>query len=216
MKVALRIPCCECGTTEPVDIHLNEDSPAWVCSNGHRNQGIFALDFTVGYKILAKSEYELSARRDFSMSIVFSAMSFECELSRLFRKWTNIESNLSNGTGIKDEEIEGRLRKMARIDNRIEAVCQLMSPVGVNAFVSQTGDLKDAIINRFPSLRIGTLAQDFQQTVFWPRNRILHFGYTEYTEPDAARCYSIANIGLQILSQLDKAKYAAVFPPQKA
>ena len=39
-----------------------------------------------------------------------------------------------------------------------------------------------------------------------------HFGYTEYTEPDAARCYSIANIGLQILSQLDKAKYAAVFP----
>lgn len=91
MKVPLRIPCCECGIAEPVDIHLNDDSAAWVCSKGHHNDGIFALDFTVGYKILAKSEYELSARRDFSMSIVFSAMSFECELSRLFGKWTNIE-----------------------------------------------------------------------------------------------------------------------------
>lgn len=216
MKVPLRIPCCECGITEPVDIHLNDDSPAWVCSKGHHNQGMFALDFTVGYKILAKSEYELSARRDFSMSIVFSAMSFECELSRLFGKWTNIESNLSNGIGIKDEEIEGRLRKMGSIDQRIEAICRLMSPLGLNAFVSGTTGLKDAIVNRFPSLTIGSLATDFQQTVFWPRNRILHFGYTEYSEPDAARCYSIASIGLQILSQLDKAKYASVFPPQKA
>jgi hypothetical protein len=215
MKVPLRIPCCECGITEPVDIHLNDDSPAWVCSKGHHNQGMFALDFTVGYKILAKSEYELSARRDFSMSIVFSAMSFECELSRLFGKWTNIESNLANGIGIKDEEIEGRLRKMG-VDQRIEAICRLMSPLGLNAFVSGTNDLKDAIVNRFPSLTIGSLATDFQQTVFWPRNRILHFGYTEYSEPDAARCYSIASIGLQILSQLDKAKYADVFPLQKA
>ena len=63
---------------------------------------MFALDFTVGYKILAKSEYELSARRDFSMSIVFAAMSFECELSRLFGKWTSIESNLSGCTTPKD------------------------------------------------------------------------------------------------------------------
>lgn len=216
MKVRLRIPCCECGITEPVDIHLNDDSAAWVCSKGHHNQGIFALDFTVGYKLLAKSEYELSARRDFSMSIVFAAMSFECELSRLFGKWTNIESNLSNGIEIKDEEIEVRLRKMGSIDQRIEAICRLMSPLELNAFVSGTNELRDAIVNRFPSLTIGSLATDFQQTVFWPRNRILHFGYTEYSEPDAARCYSIASVGLQILSQLDKAKYAAVFPPQKA
>jgi hypothetical protein len=213
MKVPLRIPCCECGIAEPVDIHLNDYSPDWVCSKGHHNLGMFALDFTVGYKILAKSEYELSARRDFSMSIVFSAMSFECELSRLFGKWTSIASNLSGGTAPKDEETEEKLRKMVRIDKRIDAVCRLMSPLGMDEFVSQTSDLKDAIVNRFPSLRIGTLSQDFQQTVFCPRNRILHFGYTEYTETDAARCYSISNIGLHILSQLDKAKYAAVFPP---
>src|ERR1700733_8731880 len=160
MKVPLRIPCCECGITEPIDIHLSDYSPAWVCSKRHHNQGMFALDFTVGYKILAKSEYELSARHDFSMSIVFSAMSFECELSRLFGKWKNIESNLSNGTGIKDEEIEGRLRKMGSIDQRIEAICRLMSPLGLNVFVSGTNDLKDAIVNRFPSLTIGSLATD--------------------------------------------------------
>jgi hypothetical protein len=198
----------------PVDIHLQDTSPTWVCSNGHRNHGLFSLDYTVGYRILAKSHYELSAREDFSMSIVFSAMAFECELSRLFGKWTNIESNLSNGTGLSEEAIEEKLRKLTNIEKRIETVCRMMSPVGLDTFVKQTKELNDAISNRFPSLKIGTLAHDFQQTVFWPRNRVLHFGYTAYTEADASRCHSIADIGLQILSRLDKAKYDAVFPPQ--
>jgi hypothetical protein len=213
MKIPWRIPCGECGTSESVDIHLDDDSPAWVCSKGHHNQGIFDLEFTVGYKIMAKSEYELSVRRDFSMSIVFCAMALECELSRLFKKWTNIEQSLLNRNELKDEEIEGRLRRMPSIDKRIEAVSKLMSPSGLDAFVTEMNDdLKATIDNEFPSLTIGTLAQDFQKMVFWPRNRILHFGYTEYTEPDAARCYSIVNVGLQILSRLDRAKRTAVFP----
>jgi len=99
----------------PVDIHLNDSTPAWVCSNGHSNQGMFALEITVGYKILAKSEFELASRRDYSMSIVFAAMAFECELSRLFGKWTNIELGMSNLPELKEVEIEERLRKMARI-----------------------------------------------------------------------------------------------------
>ena len=59
--------------------------------------------------------------------------------------------------------------------------------------------------NAAPNLRLAR--EEFEQRFA---------GYTEYTEPDAARCYSIANIGLQILSQLDKAEYVAVFPSQKA
>ena len=146
------------------------------------------------------------------MSIVFAAMAFECQLAYLFGKWTKIESGLFSGAEVKDEEIEEQLRKLGRIDKRIEAVCQLMSPLGLDAFVTHTLDLKDAIDSRFPSLNRGSLAQDFQQTVFWPRNRILHFGYTGYQQPDAARCYSIASIGLQIFSTMDKAKLSAVFP----
>jgi hypothetical protein len=55
----------------------------------------------------------------------------------LFEKWKNIESNLSNGAGT-DEEIEGRLRKMGSIDQPIEAIWQLMSPLGMEPKARET------------------------------------------------------------------------------
>ena len=213
MKTSLRIPCVECGVTEPVDIRLHDHSPKWICSKGHHNHGYFSLDFTIGYKILGKSEYEFSSRQDFSMSIVFSAMAFECEISRLFGKWKGIEAGLRDGTILRDEDIETELRRYGSVSRKIEETCRLMSPEGLDDFVRDRDDLKGAIDNRFPSLRIGSLAEGFQKTVFWPRNRILHFGYTEYTQADAARCYSIASLALGLLNELDKLKCAATFPP---
>jgi hypothetical protein len=212
MKVPLPIPCSECGVFDPVDIHLNDDSPVWVCKNGHRNQGLFPLDFTVGKRILVKSFYELVTRRDFSMSIVFAAMGLECELSYRFAKWTHIEVGLRGDRRLDDEEIEKMLRRFRTIADRLEATCRLLDTRGIDQYVDDTADLRDTIQNGFPSLTLGTLAQDFQQTVFWPRNRILHFGYAEYVQVDAERCYSIANLGIEILGRLDKSKYAATFP----
>jgi len=82
----------------------------------------------------------------------------------------------------------------------------------MDQYVKDTDVLRDTIQQAFPSLTIGALAKDFQQTVFWPRNRILHFGYADYVQVDAERCYSISNLGIDILSRLDKSKYAATFP----
>jgi hypothetical protein len=213
MIIPLSLQCPTCGVMElAVDIRLDDHSPFWVCENGHPNQGVFALDFTVGRKVLCKSWYEFSVRKDYSMCIVFAAMAFECEVSFLYTKWVQVEAHLVNGPWIKDEDVEIELRRMPRIDRRIEAVCKKMSPLGLDKFVRQAADFRDAIVNKFPSLTIGTLAKDFQRTIFWPRNRILHYGYTGYGEPDAARCYSIAEFGIEILSQLDKAKRLAVLP----
>jgi hypothetical protein len=213
MIIPFSLKCPICDETEPaVDIRLDDHSPCWACKNGHSNQAVFDLDFTVGYKILCKSWYEFSVRKDYSMCIVFAAMAFECEVSFLYTKWMQVESHLANGPWLKDEDVENELRRMPEIDRRIEAVCKKMSPLGLDEFVRQTTEFKDAITTRFPSLTIGTLAKDFQRTIFWPRNRILHYGYTGHEEPDAARCASIAELGIRILSQLDKAKRLAVLP----
>ncbi len=207
MKIPLRLPCQNCGATDPVDIHLDDDSPDWVCQCcGKENSGFFELEFTIGYKILARSEWEHNARKDYSMSIILSAMAFECELSRLFNKWTHISALTSEQDRVNDEEIETMLRKYASIRERIEAVGKLLDPRGLDDFVRSSARLRETIESGFPSLHIGSLAQDFQRTLFWPRNRILHTGYTGYTQEDSARCHSIARLALGILHDMDLAR----------
>ncbi|MFQ5662386.1 MAG: hypothetical protein ACE5HL_00955 [Terriglobia bacterium] len=208
MKIPYRLPCQNCSATDPVELHLDDDSPKWVCHCGHTNFGFFELDFTVGYKILARSEYEHNSRKDYSMSIIFSAMAFECELSRLFRKWTDIASLRAGSGPISDAEIEAMLRRHKNVKEKIEEVGKLLDRRGIDEFASSSEELREVIVSRFPSLHLGSLAEDFQKTLFWPRNRILHAGYTKYREEDSARCYSIAQLGLGVLREMDHAKRA--------
>jgi hypothetical protein len=132
-------------------------------------------------------------------------MAFECELSFLYRKWMQVDSHLSDGPWITDEQVEEELREMATITKRLKTVCEKMSPLGLDEFVKQSPELSDCI-DRFPSLNIGTLAADFQKSLFWSRNRIVHYAFTKYTEDDANKCFSIARLGLDILTHLDAAK----------
>jgi hypothetical protein len=211
VKVPLKLPCSVCGVAEPVDIRLSDSSPDWTCVKGHRNTGLFALEFTIGYKILAKSQYEFWTRRDYSMAIVLAAMAFECEMSRLFIKWTAIDANLADAIVPTDEQIEATLRSYRGIAQKLTATCERMTPLGIEAFALRDVEIRDAIQNRFPSLTIGELPQGFEQTIFWPRNRILHFGFTDFLEADAAKTYSVASLGLDLLRRMDKAKYSATF-----
>lgn len=204
------IPCSECGARNAVDIPLDEDSPTWVCGNGHSNHGDFSLDFTVGRRILVKSHYELTAREDFSMSIVLSATAFECEIASLFAKWKRVESSLAGKT-LADEEIEDQYRKLYKIVDKIERTATFLNPMGIDGYVSDSSEFQETVTNGFPSLTIGSLAKNFEEFVFWPRNRILHFGQSRYAKADADRCYSIASLGLDIFSKLDKCKYNSVF-----
>jgi hypothetical protein len=206
MKILLRLPCSGCGGTDPIEIRLDDDSPDWTCrSCGAANSGIFDLDFTIGYKILARSHYEHTVRHDHSMSIVFSATALECELSRLFLKWNRIQT-LKSGRDPDDKVIEEMLRHHKNIRHKIDQVGRLLDKSGIDKFVHGSTTLRSAIANDFPSLNVGSLAEDFQKTLFWPRNRILHAGYTQDDEKESARCYSIAEVGLRVFRNMDHAK----------
>jgi len=170
---------------------------------------MFPLDFTAGKRILIKSLYELTPRRDFSMSIVLAAMALDCEMSYLFAKWRRIADGLRGDRRLEDEEIEKSLRKLGTIADRLNAICFLLSPLGIDGYVNYELDLNETL-QKFPSLTtFAALAQGFQHTVFWPRNRILHYGYADYVRVDAERIYSIASFGIDILARLDKSKQSA-------
>ncbi|MCZ6671579.1 MAG: hypothetical protein O7C75_01430, partial [Verrucomicrobia bacterium] len=102
-----------------------------------------------------------------------------------------------------DATLDQLLRRHGNIKGKIEHVCKLLHPAGINDFVANDPQLNNAISKDYPSLRIGKLAEDFQINLFWPRNRILHLGYAKYGKDDANRCFNRAAIGLWILEKLD-------------
>ena len=137
------------------------------------------------------------------MAIVLAAMAFDSELSRLFGKWKRIDAMKAN-KGFDREECEKELRNFKTINRKIEQVSRLLVNKGIDEFVSACPELQDAISIRFQSIRIGSLAEDFKRHLFWPRNKVLHWGDAKHSYEDAARCYSLANMGLQILREMDQ------------
>lgn len=152
--------------------------------------------------LLVKSRHEIIDEEDFSMGIVFAAMAFESELSRLFFKWKDIECG-GAGMQLDREQCEEQLRNFKTISGRIEGVSRYLVGCGIDDFVSARAHLRDPISTGFKSIRVGSLAADFQQHLFWPRNKVLHWGDAKNSYEDAAKCYSIANQGLTILRAMD-------------
>ncbi len=151
-----------------------------------------------------KSKYEYLTRDDFPMSIVFSAMAFECQISHAFFEWTRIDSQRA-GNLIDDDRIEKMLRNKGSIRDKIEDVCRLMDSRGIDEFVKSSSGLSENIQTKYPNLNIGSLAKNFQETVFWPRNRVLHRGFTEFKKEDANRSHNVATMGIRILDEMDLA-----------
>ena len=66
--------------------------------------------------------------------------------------------------------------------------------------------LAERIEAGYPSLNIGSLATDLQQTVFRPRNRIIHAGYLAYEAEGAERITNIASLALDLFKHMDLAR----------
>lgn len=208
-KVPFPLKCHSCKEPYTHKVHLGETSFDWTCPKcGFEHPSFLGLDITVGVLLLEKSRYELLQEKDFSMAVVFAAMAFESELSRLFLKWKEIEC-LTTGAELDREECERQLRDFKTINRKIEGVSQFLVNSSIDDFVSSKTHLHDQISTGFKSIRVGTLAADFQQHLFWPRNKVLHWGDAKNSYEDAARCYSIANLGLIILREMDSDRRVA-------
>jgi hypothetical protein len=199
MKIPFEIPCNNCKQLQHIFIDLADNSFQGNCSCGADLDVSFGNNATTGYKLLRRSQYELKDKKDYSLSIVLSAAAFECELSRLYFKWTYI----GRDDYISDSDLEEQLRCYKAISTKIEEITKLMDSRGFTCFVKETDDLRKMIDEGFPSLNVDTLSKSFQEKLFWPRNRILHLGDSKYGEEDAIRSFNIATLGLRVLDVMD-------------
>ena len=209
MKFPISVRCDRCDNEELIFLSLNETSFETKCKCGDIAHHVFGSNATVGYRILERSHYEMTERTDYPLSIVFSATAFECELTRLHFKWSEINA-LNKETEVSDEQLEKLLRKHRTIDVKIEEVCKLMDPRGFKQFVIDSPELSNIVKNGFPSLRLDHLTKHFQEKLFWPRNRVLHLADTSFSKDDGIRCYNIATLGLRILDEMDKHRRTAI------
>lgn len=191
-----------------MNVPLNANWWEWSCSEcGHENTVLSAAGWTLGARILEKAVFEYLENGDFSTSIIFSAMAAEAELARLFFKWREIDA-LRQGRSTSEGELEEAYRHLGfNIAEKIEAVSRLLDDRGIDKF-ARVSKLSERIENDFPSLDLGSLAEGIQKAVFWPRNRILHAGYTDYGLEDAKRANNIARLSLELLKEMDGARRA--------
>ena len=169
-KYAAQIPfpvtCHQCKEPNTHKLHLDKTSFDWTCPKcGFTHPSYLGLDVTIGWLLLVKSRHELVNEKDFSMAIVFAAMAFESELSRLFFKWKDIEC-IPAGTQLGREQCEEQLRNFRTISGKIEGVSRYLVGCGIDDFVSARTHLLDPISTGFKSIQVGSLAADFQQHLF--------------------------------------------------
>ncbi|UCD49389.1 MAG: hypothetical protein JSW27_17885 [Phycisphaerales bacterium] len=203
MKVPLHFRCDRCGCENYIFVNLDQSSFETKCRCGDVIPSFFGSNVTLGYKVLWRSNYELLERQDYPLSIVLSAMAFDCELTRLHSKWNQIGA-LGLGIHVSDEELEALLRKYRTIDRKIEEAAKLMDPRGFAGFADGSPEFRAIVSEGFPSLSLESLSKDFQAALFWPRNRVLHLGDASFSLDDAKRCFNIATLGLRILEAMDE------------
>lgn len=209
-KVPLLFRCDKCKEPFTQKIHLSQTSFDWTCPKcGFVHVSFLGLDTTIGLLLREKCRHELLQEKDYPMAIVFAAMAFESELSRLFGKWKEIEC-IMPGKIFDQDACERELRGFAAIDRKIDGVSQFLVSCGIDDFVKSRPPLHAHITANFKSIRVGHLPADFQQHLFRPRNSVLHWGDAKYSYEDAAKCFSIADLGLWILREMDLQRRAGL------
>ena len=202
MQVELPMKCGPCGKEGKQSIRVDASSFEWKCPGcGATAYVVLDLDLTIGFLLVERSRYELQEKSDYALSITMAAFALDCELSRLFIKWTRI-ADLVAGRQFDAAKCERELKRLKFIP-KFKAVAEMLYPGGIEAYVQATPALAATIQQKFPSLHIGSLAEDFHKAVMKPRNAIAHEGDLHFDKKDAERCLSIASFGLNIFRDMD-------------
>src|SRR5438132_9343060 len=125
MNIPLIFKCERCGKLNTHRIHLNQTSFDWTCKEcGHLNWSCLPYEFTIGFKLLQRSLFELKQEKDHSMSMVFSAAALDSELSYLFYKWRRVAYRQA-GHNFDEGACEKALLKFGNFINKLNGVSEL-------------------------------------------------------------------------------------------
>jgi hypothetical protein len=215
VKFPMLVPCRRCGNELTIETTGDERYPDVQCSSCQLPIWIID-DGTVSSRVFCRAEVELG-RDDWSLAIILSAMSVECELAYLYSKWKALDANLvpSEVKPIQVELWEEEFRKLGTISRRLDAVSDLLAGCTFDSFLALRPDVLSALSKTHP--RLGTSSKDFFiKELFWTRNKILHSGKVQFGSSEAAACVKTAMTMIQIIRLIDRDRYLRLEEELKA
>ncbi len=166
MKIPFPVTCINCSKKTKYFVHSLDSSFDFNCECGEQSNFDIQSNITLSKKMLWRSLHEMETNNDFSLSIIFSAMAFEYEIARKYRKWRKIEE-LKKKNLISHEELEEELRKL-NLKNKIKKISLLMDQKGIDNFVTSSKDIVNTIKKDYPFLDYKKLSEGIEQYLSWP------------------------------------------------
>jgi hypothetical protein len=151
---------------------------------------------------------------DYTLPIVFSAMSVECYVAYLYFKWNKIEIGLagSQPTEADEDSWAEQLRLWNSVGARFDKVCEFLTTDNFESFIKSKNVLAQSIAQRHPdSAGFPSLKQFFQERLFTRRNKIVHHGKIDYGQLEATECVEIARTLLSVFDDMDQERYVDRF-----
>lgn len=202
MQIPYSHDCVECGKNNTHWAHITDIIVNCKCPCGYNSEVHVTLTITTGLKILYKSGYELEKNNDSSLSIVLSAMAFEAEQFRLYKKWHNLDVNLLPEQA--DKEVRGLFRNAKNVSEKFNLTVQKIAKVPFDEYISQHQDLYSAIKSFQPDSNEKDVLKLFHDVLFGPRNEIMHGSKYSYSKEEALAVYNMASNGIVILKRIDQ------------
>ena len=211
MRIPIRLKICECGGESLVWFLLEERDIQYRCQDCLKDQSLAIHNLSKAIRIILRAQYELFENKDYSLSIILSAMAFECEMNRLFNKWTRLAAIRDRKLFLSQTELDDELRAMKSVFGKLKITARLMSDHGVSGFVSNSPDLQRIMSEKFVGVSVekvkADLKKEFEKNLFFPRNSVIHAG-KQYDEKTARHAREFALLGMTILGKMDAERNA--------
>jgi hypothetical protein len=219
MKFSVPVICPSCETTFATSGVGEERIPAVTCpSCGAVIHMIDPLSLSiVAERLLYRSHNELT-KRDYTYSIISSAIAVEAAFAQAFMKWKRIDYSQTTGKEPTDkveqtweEEFRDQTRGSFKASAKFVAkyLCGTTFDQFANDFLAHNKPA--AIIKAGLPPNKNHLKVDYiYKELFLRRNRIMHWGKVNYEEVDASVALEAARTAFSILKAIDKQKYQAM------
>ncbi len=139
-------------------------------------------------------------------------MAVESFMTRLFLRvkgMDNYAATFTWPTEADEKEWEVEYPKKGGFTIPADFVSKATTGMVFDDFIAKN-PVANKIMAGFPEAASLSVKQYFQNTLFYLRNRIVHWGYVNTSQAEAEQCHRLAVALVSILREMDRLKYAGI------